>query len=254
MFLAIDVGNSTLKGGLFDGTDLTRVFNVSVAAADQSTTAWDEALEPHLDGVAIDQVGLSSVVPPTARAVRTALRQYTDAAVVAVRPGMSLPFTLAYDTPDTLGMDRLAAAAAGWVEHGRASAPSRSVLVVDAGTAVTCEVVHRNGTYQGGVIAAGPALVQRALQAGTAQLPDVPLTLPDDPVGRSTTTALQSGIMWGLIDAVNGMTTRLAAHLPDPPHVVATGGWSELLTDHLTPTPRRDAHLVLEGIRVLVDG
>lgn len=252
MFLAVDVGNSTVKGGLFDGADLVRVFSESIETADDRAAAWTEALRPHLDDVALDQVGLASVVPTTAEAVTSALHRYTGAALTTVRPDMPLPFALDYDTPDTLGMDRLAAAAAGWVEYGRDASPPRSVLVVDAGTAVTCEVVHCEGTYQGGTIAAGPALVKRALETGTAQLPDVPLTLPDDPVGRSTTTALQSGIMWGLVDAVNGMTDRLAAALPDAPSLVVTGGWSDLLTAHLDPTPVHDPHLVLTGIRVLV--
>lgn len=251
MFLAVDVGNSAVKGGLFDGPVLVRVFTESVETADDRA-AWGKALRPHLDDVNIDQVGLASVVPATADAVTSALHRHTGVALTTVRPDMPLPFTLDYDTPETLGMDRLAAAAAGWVEHGRDAPPPRSVLVVDAGTAVTCEVIHREGRYQGGTIAAGPALVQQALQTGTAQLPDVSLTLPDDPVGRSTTTALQSGIMWGLVDAVNGMTDRLAAALPDAPSLVVTGGWSDLLTDHLDPAPVHAPHLVLRGIRVLV--
>jgi type III pantothenate kinase len=125
------------------------------------------------------------------------------------------------------------------------------VIVVDAGTAVTCEVVHRDGVYQGGTIAAGPALARQALQSGTAQLPAVPLDLPDDPVGRSTQTALQSGIMWSLVDGVQGMTDRLASTLPDAPQIVVTGGWGDLLARHLD-TSSHAPHLVLHGIRILV--
>ncbi len=251
MFLAIDVGNSAVKGGLFEDAEPVRVFAVSV---EQDThAAWEEALRPHLDDVDVEQAGLSSVVPETADTIATVLREWVDTTVVSVRPDMPLPFTLAYETPETLGMDRLAAAAAGWEEHGRTARPPRSVLVVDAGTAVTCEVVHRDGIYQGGIITAGPTLVQRALQTGTAQLPDVSLTVPDDPVGRSTTTALQSGIMWGLVDAVDGLTDRLAASLPDAPRLVVTGGWGELLCNHLQSTSVHAPHLVLKGIRVLVN-
>lgn len=252
MFLAVDVGNSAVKGGVFDGDTLARVFSVSIPTTATPETVWTASLHPHLHDVEIEQVGLSSVVPTTDDTVRTALQQHTGASITPIRPDMPLPFALAYETPETLGMDRLAAAAAGWVGHGRDEFPPRSVLVVDAGTAVTCEVIHCDGTYRGGTIAAGPALVQQALQTGTAQLPDVSLTLPDDPVGRSTTAALQSGIMWGLVDAVNGMTDRLAAALPDAPSLVVTGGWSNLLTEHLDPVPVHAPHLVLRGIRVLV--
>ena len=253
MFLALDVGNSAVKGALFEGGAPVRVFSVSVDADSpdaDSSRAWGTALAPHLEDAAIDAVGIASVVPARADAVASALGARTDGPVTRVGPGLALPFELAYETPETLGADRLAAAAAGWGQFG-APGP-RSVIVVDAGTAVTCEVVHREGVYQGGTIAAGPTLTRRALRAGTAQLPEVPLALPDEPVGRSTQTALQSGIMWGLVDGVRGMTTRLAARLPDAPVLVLTGGWGALLADRLDAADHHRPHLVLDGVRRLV--
>jgi type III pantothenate kinase len=254
MFLAIDVGNSAVKGGLYDGAGRRRVFDVPMGKGGDTAAGWRAALAPHLEGASVSQVGLSSVVPATAERVAAALREHIGVSPTLVRPTMPLPFRLDYDTPETLGMDRLAAAAAGWTQYGRPAAPARSVLVVDAGTAVTCEVVHRDGVYVGGVIAAGPALTQRALTAGTAQLPDVPLVLPNEPVGRSTQGALQSGVMWGLVDLVRGMLGRLADGLPDRPLVVLTGGWSALLAEHLDRVDATNPHLVLDGVRVLVGG
>jgi type III pantothenate kinase len=172
-----------------------------------------------------------------------------------ITPDAPLPFTLGYDTPDTLGTDRLAAAAAGWVRYGRARGDgpdARSVLVVDVGTAVTYEVVDRDGVYRGGAIGPGPRLVRRALQSGTAQLPGVPLAFPPSATGRSTPAALQSGIMWGVVDSIRGMTGRLAGALPDCPVVVLTGGWSDRLGPHLDVVDHVAPHLVLEGVRLLV--
>jgi type III pantothenate kinase len=256
MLLTLDVGNSAVKGGLFDGTDLRRVFSVPLDAVDASApepaAAWGEALRPHLGDAAIDRIGLCSVVPATGNALATALSRDVDAALTVVRPTMTLPFELNYETPETLGADRLAAAAAGWRQYGATADPPRSVIVLDAGTAVTAEVVHREGVYEGGVITAGPDLVRRALRDGTAQLPEVPLALPDAPIGRSTQTALQSGIMWGLVDTIQGMAARHAEPLPDPPQIVLTGGWGPLLTDHLDGLDHHAPHLVLHGIRVLV--
>jgi type III pantothenate kinase len=252
MLLTLDVGNSAVKGGCFDGTELVRVFSVSIERVDANApAAWREALAAHLPDPPVEHVGLASVVPATADAVTDALATLTDAPVTRVSPALSLPFELAYETPDTLGADRLAAAAAGWEEFGNEASPPRSVLVVDAGTAVTCEVVHRDGVYQGGTIGAGPVLARQALQDGTAQLPAVPLELPDDPVGHSTQTALQSGIMWSLVDAVRGMTDRLATTLPDNPQIVLTGGWGSLLHDHLERPAHHAPHLVLHGVRLL---
>lgn len=249
MLLALDIGNSAVKGGLFDGDALATVFSLSVDGKPATAADWTDRLAPHLADHDVAQVGLVSVVPATTTAVTEALASLTPAPVTTIHPGLTLPFTLAYDTPDTLGADRLAAAAAGWAQYGRPT--GQSVLVIDTGTAVTYDVVHRDGVYMGGAIGAGPALVRDALQKGTAQLPDVPLSLPSTPVGRSTQEALQSGIMWGLVDSVRGMTTRLADTLPDTPHIVLTGGWSELLTTHLEPIEAHAPHLVLEGARLL---
>ncbi|MFB6230846.1 MAG: type III pantothenate kinase [Salinibacter sp.] len=253
MLLTLDVGNSAVKGGCFDGNELVRVFSVpdGPANAEESSTAaaWQDTLAPYLPDASIEQVGLASVVPTTAGAVTDALTALTGAPVTRVRPSMPLPFELAYETPDTLGADRLAAAAAGWVHFGRDE--FRSVLVVDAGTAVNYEVIRRDGVYRGGAIGAGPALVRGALRRGTAQLPEVPLTLPDEPGGRSTQTALQSGIMWGLVDSVRGMADRLAQSLPDPPVRVLTGGWSALLADRLDRVDHHAPHLVLRGVQLL---
>jgi len=251
MLLTLDIGNSAVKAGLFEGETLVRVASIDPPEAEtteQQATHWRNAFAPLLGNATIDQIGLVSVVPSRAEGVTSALRSLTSAPVTAVRPEMDLPFALDYETPDTLGTDRLAAAAAGWVRYGRDA--GRSVLVVDAGTAVNYEVIHRDGIYQGGAIDAGPALVRQALRTGTAQLPEVPLTLPDTPVGQSTQTALQSGIMWGLVESVRGMRTRLAQPLPDLPELVITGGWSDLLTDHLDDA-HHAPHLVLRGVRLL---
>jgi type III pantothenate kinase len=252
MLLTLDLGNSAVKGGLFEGDELAQVFSVDPPASsstERRDAYWHDAFAPHLSDVQVDRVGLVSVVPARTEAVSSALQSLTRAPVTSVHPGMDLPFVLDYDTPDTLGTDRLAAAAAGWVHYGRNA--SRSVLVVDAGTAVNYEVVHRDGIYQGGAIGAGPALVREALRAGTAQLPEVPLTLSETPVGRSTQTALQSGIMGGLVDSVRGMEDRLAQSLPDTPLLVLTGGWSALLGDHLNGDAQHAPHLVLRGAQLL---
>lgn len=253
MLLTLDIGNSAVKGGLFEKTNLVHVFSLDPPAGRSSIAAdahWRETLNSALRDVSLDRVGLVSVVPQRTQAVTAALDDLTEAPVTSIRPEMSLPFTLGYQTPDTLGADRLAVAAAGWLEYGQAE--PRSVIVVDAGTAVNYEVIHRDGRYQGGAIGSGPHLLRRALQSGTAQLPSVPLTLPDAPVGQSTQTALQSGIMWGFIDSVQGMIDRLAHSLPDTPALVVTGGWNALLAEHLDRVDHQAPHLVLQGVRLLL--
>jgi type III pantothenate kinase len=257
MWLALDIGNSAAKGGLYDGTTLEHVFHVDhhqpAFRADGANAAWTRALQPALDGVAVERVGVASVVPTVAANATAALERLTEAPIESIRPTMRLPFTLAYRTPDTLGVDRLAAAAAAWAAHGADAAPTRPVVAIDAGTAVTLDVITRDGVYEGGVIGPGPALLRRALHDGTAQLPTVPLTWPDRVIGRSTGEGLQSGIMIGFVESVRGLLAQVASTLDDAPVVVATGGWRDLLARRIDTIDRIRPHLVLDGIRVLME-
>lgn len=258
VFLALDIGNSAVKGGIFQDGTIERIFHVDVAVAEPNSEAavgtWTRALREHVSDVEVDRVGVASVVPEVAPIAESALRELTGAEVGTVDTDADLPFRLAYETPQTLGADRLAAAAAAWMLHGCSGDTNRSVVAIDAGTAVTYEVVDRSGVYRGGAIAAGPVLMQRALRTGTAQLPTVPLVFPDEVVGRSTREAMQSGVMWGFVDSVRGMLTRIDATLDDDPVVIVTGGWSEVLAHHLDDVDHVIPHLVLEGVRLLVGG
>jgi type III pantothenate kinase len=255
MLLALDIGNSAAKGGLFDGPQIVQVFRSDVPPPDASHSAsvgtWKRALKPPVEAASIDRIGITTVVPHVLPAAEAALQDLAGAPITVVQPSMQLPFAMGYDTPETLGMDRLAAAVAAWAHWGKPA--GRSVIAVDVGTAANYEVVSRDGVYRGGAIGAGPALAERALRTGTAQLPSVPLAPPSDPVGRSTQTALQSGIWWGTVDAVRGMLARLAETLPDAPSVVLTGGWSEALHPHLPDVDAVAPHLVLDGVRVLLE-
>lgn len=251
MRLALDIGNSATKGGLFDGEQLHRTFRISSRPTDEG--GWHRALHAEVEGLEIDRAGITCVIPAAAESVQTAVRQIVRADVLVVHPSVRLPFEMAYETPETLGVDRLAAAGAAWVHHGRARDNSpRSVVTVDAGTAITIDVTTREGTYLGGSIAPGPLLQREALTRGTAQLPSIPLQMPDSPVGSSTRTALQSGIMYGVIDSTCGMIQRLAATF-ECPYVVATGGWCRFLAEQIPAIDRTAPHLVLHGIRHLMD-
>ncbi|QXD14303.1 type III pantothenate kinase [Rhodocaloribacter litoris] len=247
MWLALDIGNSSVKGGLFEGSGLVHTFRLDLTRRDPPE-AWDAALRAALAGQRVERAGVASVVPPVVEGVRAVLSRLTGAAPVVVHPGLRLPLRLAYETPHTLGADRLAAAVAAWTRYGHAPETPRDVVALDAGTAVTYDVVDRTGTFLGGPIGAGPVLVRQGLATGTAQLPEVPLERPVEVIGRSTREALQSGILYGFIDSVAGMLARLAARLGRRPYVVATGGWAPFLADHLDAIDHVEPHLVLQGI------
>lgn len=247
--LILDIGNSALKGGLFDGSSIVKAFCLN-APGNLTTDDFTVELGKALDGCTPVYAGIASVVPSVSEKVCSVL----NLPHIFVHPGMRLPFELAYLSPQTLGTDRLAAAVAGWTLFGRhPDGTTRNVLVIDAGTALNYEVIDRHGTYLGGGIASGPATALRALVRETAQLPEVQLTLPLSIVGRNTDEAIRAGIVYGFIDSVSGMIRRIEALLDGQLYVVATGGWSPILMEHISSLDFVEPHLVLYGISALLD-
>ena len=250
MFLALDLGNSETKVGLHDGTGWVRTARTATEA--DEAAAWLRALA---DGAPVDAAGLASVVPARTGAWAEAVRAAFGVETGGVRAAMPLPFRLAYETPETLGADRLAAAAAAWLrfgrdEHGRV----RPIVALDAGTAVTTEVVTAEGVYLGGAIAPGAPLLRRALAERTAQLPAVDWPDALAAIGASTRTAMQAGLGVLFLDGARGLLARTADELGARPFVVATGGWAGWLAEHLDGIDAVEPHLVLDGVRLLAGG
>ncbi len=245
MTLALDLGNSSLKAAFFAGPVLVDAHRFPTSQPD-----WPDAFTRWLAGRAgVHRVGLASVVPGQVDRVTRCLAAAGLPSPVPIHAQMPLPLRIAYATPDTLGADRIAAAVAAWNRAGGHSA----AIALDAGTAVTYEVVRAGGVYAGGAIAPGPALLAASLHRGTAQLPDVPFTLPPSAVGDRTLHALQSGLAYGFLDGVTAMLARLRAELGPGTRVVATGGWAGWLAENGAPVDDVCPHLVLEGIRDVLD-
>ncbi len=249
MQLAFDIGNSAVKGGAFEGGRLRHAFSLPRDPSDMKA-ALDGALRMMRAAAhSPDRVGIASVAPDS-EACLTRLLADRGFVPVRIHAAMRLPFRLDMTRPENLGADRLAAAAAAWVEYG---APGeRHVIVVDGGSAVTCEVVRRDGFYAGGAIGPGPEIALRALREGTAQLPVVAPDWPAALVGRSTVAAMQSGVMYGFVEGVRGLLRRIRATLQGEAFVVVTGGWGRLLAENIPEIDRTDEHLTLKGVRHLM--
>lgn len=251
MWLVLDIGNSAIKGGHIKSGHLVSDFRIT---APFSHSTVKDCFHQHLPIEELTRIGIASVVPESLSLVQSVLEEETGLPIETISYRMKMPFTLAYQTPETMGTDRLAAAAAAWLLFGKSEGNEpRPVVALDAGTAVTYEVIDEKGVFCGGTISPGPRLLRDALNYGTAQLPVVPLVLPDTPVGRSTTEALQAGIMYPFLDSVQGMLNRIETTLATPPIVIATGGWGGFLHEHLTSIVHFAPHLVLEGISLLME-
>lgn len=245
LWLVLDIGNSAVKGALYNGDVMEHTFRASHEPA-----SLGPVVSSAIDSGPVDRAGFASVVPATSNDV---VRMMDDAGILVtrIRHTMHLPFTLGYRTPETLGTDRLAAAAAAWIRYGRDD--RRGVVALDAGSAFTYEVVDRDGTYRGGTIAPGPGLMQRALNRDTAQLPEVPLVLPNEAIGQSTIEAIQIGIMYGFIESARGLLRRINEALGEEAFVVVTGGWASMLAQNVDLVDAVEPHLVLDGVRMLME-
>ncbi|HYG69522.1 MAG TPA: type III pantothenate kinase [Anaeromyxobacteraceae bacterium] len=246
MFLALDIGNSDTKAGLHDGAGWVRTTRFPTPRGGAA------ALQAWAEGARVDGAGLASVVPARTAAWAEAVRGGLGVTAEVVHVGRPLPFRLAYETPETLGADRLAAAAAAWHRFGHdEQGRPRPVVALDAGTAVTTEVITGEGVYLGGAIAPGAPLLQRALSTQTAQLPAVDWPEAPSPIGASTRSAIQGGLGVLFLDGVRGLLVRTAGALGARPFVVATGGWAGWLAERLDGVDAVEPHLVLDGVRLL---
>ena len=239
---ALDLGNTRVKFGRFEDGALAEVRAWSRVEED-AALAW--LLRQPSSGYAL----LSG--RPDEDRWRRALQ--VVAPVWSYTPGDRLPVRLYYDTPTTLGTDRLAA-----VVGARALYPQTDVMVVSAGTCMTVEHLTAAGDYLGGSISPGLGMRLRAMHEFTGKLPDVPLVLPQGapdalPVGTSTVTALQQGAIRGAAHEIAGWYTAFGASVDGHhrPRLLLCGGDAALLHPLCPPGASLREHLVIEGLAQL---
>jgi type III pantothenate kinase len=245
VLLAIDVGNTQTVLGLFEGSDLQEHWRL---ATDRERTG-DELgvlITGLVDPDDVDGICLCSSVPPLSRAYEVVAERWLRTPLLAVGPGVRTGIPIRYDDPREVGPDRIANAVGALERYG---APT---IVVDFGTSTNFDVVSAAGDYVGGVLAPGIEISMDALFARAARLTKVPFEAPERVIGRSTTAALQSGLVYGFAGQVDAIAGRIRDELgaPDAP-VVATGGLAELIAPHSATISTVDPELTLQGLRLV---
>ncbi len=249
MLLAIDVGNTNIVYGVFDGENLVHKFRVESArgrTADEYTIALRALLDLHGVGPErIDAAILACVVPSLTEPMLSLVRTAFGREAVVVGPGIRTGMAILIENPREVGADRIADAVAGF---DRAKG---GVVVVDFGTSTNFDVVTPKGEYLGGVLAPGLQISADALFARAAKLPRVEIAKPAKVVGKNTVHAMQSGIVYGYVGLVDGLVERILGEVGFPCSVIATGGLASLIAPLSRTITDVDDELTLIGLRIL---
>jgi type III pantothenate kinase len=251
MLLAIDVGNTNIVYGLFDGDKLVHKFRVESArgrTADEYSVVLRSLLDMHgVDPTRIDAAIVACVVPSLTDPMVSLARSAFGREAVIVGPGIRSGMAILIENPREVGADRIADAVAGF---DRAKG---GVVVVDFGTSTNFDVVTPKGEYLGGVLAPGLQISADALFSRAAKLPRVEIAKPARVVGRNTVHAMQSGIVYGYVGLVDGLVDRIRAEVGFPCAVIATGGLASLIAPLSRTITEVDDELTLVGLRILYD-
>ncbi len=252
MLLVIDIGNTNIVGGVYEGETLKAQFRMATdknRSSDELGLFFTQMLL--LEGIHIADITgviISSVVPPIMHAMENAMKKYIHHTPIIVTNQMDLGMRIRLYNPAELGADRLVNAIAAYELYGGPA------LIIDFGTATTICAVSGEGDYVGGVIYPGLKVAVDALVEKTAKLPRIEIVRPETVIGRGTVHGMQSGILFGYIGAVDYLVRRMANELgTDDVNVVATGGLAKMISAESETITHIDRNLTLKGLRLIYE-
>jgi len=248
VLLVIDSGNTNIVFAVF--SDNGELFGEWRAASNANRTAdefgvWLGQLmeQDKINRGDITAAILATVVPANLIHLQNLCQRYFDCDPLLVgHPGVKLGIKVLVDNPKEVGSDRLCNAVAA---HDLIKAP---VIVIDFGTATSFDVVDEDGNYRGGIISPGINLSLEALHMGAAQLPRVAIERPRHVIGTGTVSAMQSGIFWGYVSMIEGVTERVKQEFGQELSIIATGGLASIFTDATDVIDRWEKNLTLLGL------
>jgi type III pantothenate kinase len=249
MLLAIDIGNTNVVWGIYEGRTLKGHWRLATEAsktADEYGILFVNILEQ--SGIGVGQISdaiVSSVVPSLTAVFDEMVETYFKRTPLIVSSDLDMGLQIAYPNPREIGSDRLVNAAAAYARY------KTCLIIVDFGTATTFCAISRHGEYLGGAIAPGLGIASEALFTRTAKLPKVDLTRPKTVIGKDTIGGMQSGLVFGYAGLVDELVSRMQIELGQKAMVIATGGLASLLAPESRTIQEVRPFLTLEGLELI---
>lgn len=249
MLLAIDIGNTNITLGLYNGEALGARWRLATAH-ERMPDEYGLQLIGLLEHAGrkpteVKAIALASVVPPLTGTMVQACKTYLNCEPLVVDAGVKTGVRVKYDDPKAVGADRIVDAAAVQKLYGGPA------CVVDFGTATTFDAISKEGDYLGGAIAPGIGIAADALYQRTARLTRVDLVRPPAAIGKNTVHAMQSGLLFGYVGLVEGMVARFRAELGPEMKVIGTGGLAEVIARETRVIQILAPWLTLDGLRIV---
>jgi type III pantothenate kinase len=249
MVLAVDIGNTNIVFGVFDGGRIMchwRIGTDKSKTPDEYGILFRELMKIRdIDPDSIDGAVISCVVPTIQSTVSSAVKTYFDVNPVVVSPGVKTGMPILYHNPKEVGADRIVNGVAAYDKFRSA------VIVVDFGTATTFDCVSEKGEYMGGVITPGLMISAEALYREASKLPRVEIAKPENIIGKTTVESIQSGLIHGYAGLVDGVVAKIKSEMKTEPRVIATGGMAGLIAPESGTIEEVDEFLTLRGLKLI---
>ena len=251
MLLVIDVGNTNIVLGIFDGKTLVDHWRISTDRL-RTTDEYGVLIRNlfylnNANAEEIDAIIISSVVPPVMPTLERMCQRYFGIAPLIIGPGVKTGMDIKYDNPREVGADRIVNAVAAYELYGG------PVIIIDFGTATTFCAVDKKGDYLGGAICPGIGISTDALVQRTAKLPRIEVRRTGKVICRNTVESMQAGVYYGFVGQVDGIVARMRRELGGKAQVGATGGLAVVIAPATKSIDIVEPMLTLEGLRIIYD-
>jgi type III pantothenate kinase len=252
MLLAVDIGNTNVTVGVFRAAELVSTWRLATDVErlpdEYGATLLNLLGAEGISPDTVDEAVMVSVVPDLVPVFEGLCKRFFHTEPLIVGPGTRTGVRILYDSPRDVGPDRIVDVVGALRLYG-----PPPLIIVDVGTASVFDAVSAQGDYVGGAIAPGMGLAAEALFRRAARLYRVELAPPQHAIGKNTTAAMQSGIVWGYVGLVEGMVARFQKELGSGARVIATGGFAELISRETSVIDVVDLNLTLVGLRIVYE-